>query len=117
MSSTCPLPVDWLDYLEGPKPDEMTAHLRGCPSCRQVLASLSEQPGRIPEPAWAERFAHAASGLLAEEEAAGPAVAELWLSASHWSFDDVDYQPPERSLVLVVAHHGSYENGALDWYD
>src|SRR3954454_1600063 len=117
MSSTCPLPVDWLDYLEGDKTDDMTAHLRVCPSCRQVLASLSEQPGRIPEPDWAERFAHAPSGLLVEEEVSEPSVAELWLSASHWSFADVDYDAPERALVLVVAHHGAHDNEQLHWYD
>ena len=119
MSITCPLPVDWLDYVEGDKTEEMTAHLRDCPSCRQVLASLSEQPGRVPEPAWARRFSHARTGRLIEEEMAEPGVAELWLSASHWRFDDVDYEPPERSLVLVVApHHGSRNNeGGLHWYD
>lgn len=117
MSRTCPLPVDWLDYLEGQQPEDMSAHLRDCPSCRQVLASLSEQPGRIPAPAWAERFAHASGGLLVEEEVSKPGVAELWLSASHWVFDNVEYEPPERALVLVVSHHGSYANEELNWYD
>lgn len=117
MSSTCPLPVDWLDYLEGDKPDDMSAHLRNCPSCRQVVASLSKQPGRIPEPDWAKRFAHASSGLMVEEKVSEPSVAELWLSASRWSFEDVEYAAPERSLVLVVAHHGAYDDEELHWYD
>lgn len=117
MRSRCPLPVDWLDYLEGEKTEEISAHLRDCPSCRQVLASLSHQPGRIPDPAWAARFAHASGALLVEEEISEPGVAELWLSASHWRFDEVEYQLPERSLVLVLSYPATYESEELRWYD
>lgn len=116
MSDSCPLPIDWLDYLETGKPAEMEEHLRNCPSCREVLSLQSEQPGNVPSPAWTEQLAGLESARLVEEEVSCPAPAELWFSAGEWTFHDSEYQPPERSLVLVFSET-SLGTGGHSWYD
>ncbi len=116
MSDSCPLPIDWLDYLEGARPAEIEDHLRGCPSCREVLSLLGEQTGNVPSPAWAKHLPGLEGGLLTEERVPNPAPAELWLSAGEWTFHDTEYRPPERSLVLVLSE-ASRESGDYSWYD
>jgi hypothetical protein len=116
MSDSCPLPIDWLDYLENEKPAEMEDHLRSCPSCREVLSLLSEQSGNVPSPAWTEHLVGLEGAQLTEEKVSDPAPAELWFSAGHWTFHDAEYRPPERSLVLVLSE-ALQETGDHSWYD
>lgn len=116
MSNRCPLPIDWLDYLEGDRPEGVESHLHACPSCREALSLLEQQPGRVPSEDWAVGLAHLNAARLVEETAAAPAPAELWFSAGEWTFHDAEYRPPERSLVLVLS--GSLqEDHDLSWYD
>lgn len=116
MSDSCPLPIDWLDYLEGEMPAEAENHLRDCPSCRQVLSLLREQTGDVPSLAWAKDLAGLEGARLIEERVPNPAPAELWLSAGEWTFHDAEYRPPERSLVLVLSD-APEETGDYSWYD
>lgn len=116
MSDSCPLPIDWLDYLEGEMPGEAENHLRDCPSCRQVLSLLREQTGNMPSLAWAKDLASLEGARLVEESVPNPAPAELWLSAGEWTFHDAEYRPPERSLVLVLSD-ALEETGNYSWYD
>jgi hypothetical protein len=116
MSDSCPLPIDWLDYLEGKKPAEMKDHLRNCPSCREVLSLLSKQAGNVPSQAWAKHLASLNDARLTEEKAPRPAPAELWFSSGEWTLHDTEYRPPERSLVLVLSED-SQGVGGHSWYD
>lgn len=116
MSDSCPLPIDWLDFLEDERSPEMEEHLRGCPSCREVLALVSEQAGTVPSPAWTEGLAGLMGARLTEERVSSPAPAELWFSAGRWTFHDAEYRPPERSLVLVLSE-ALRETGDYSWYD
>src|SRR4051812_29191837 len=45
---TCPLPVDWLDLLEGRPSLARRAHLTECASCRAVIDALTESELREP---------------------------------------------------------------------
>lgn len=116
MSDSCPLPIDWLDYLEGEKPAEMKEHLHDCPSCREALSLLGEQVGNVPSPTWTKHLTGLEDAHLTEERAVNPAPAELWFSAGEWTFHDTEYRPPERSLVLVLSE-ASREIGEHSWYD
>ncbi len=55
----CPLPIDWLEYLEGASSDELAAHLTECLPCRLLVEELRRearpqlQSSRLPRPdAW-----------------------------------------------------------------
>lgn len=116
MSDSCPLPIDWLDFVEDERSPEMEEHLRGCPSCREVLALVSERAGKVPSSAWVEGLTGLMDARLSEERISSPAPAELWLSAGRWTFRDAEYRPPERSLVLVLSE-ALREAGDYSWYD
>ncbi len=116
MSDSCPLPIDWLDYLEGEESAEMTEHLRDCPSCGEVLSALRRQPGEAPSAAWVERLTGLEDARLVEHRGLDPAPAEIWFSAGRWTFHDTEYLPPKRSLVLVLSG-APQEAEDLSWYD
>ncbi len=55
----CPLPIDWLECLEGASSDELAAHLTECLPCRLLVEELRRearpqlQSSRLPRPdAW-----------------------------------------------------------------
>ncbi|MFL5901782.1 MAG: hypothetical protein ACJ75S_11375 [Solirubrobacterales bacterium] len=115
MSDSCPLPVDWLDYCEGSRPELMSAHLGECPSCRELVVSLSEQPGHAPPPAWAERFADTPGARLHSDQPQMASAAELWLSAVDWQIGEIQYEAPQSALLLVLSSPG--EGEGLEWLD
>jgi hypothetical protein len=39
----CPLPIDWLEYLEGASSDELEAHLTECLPCRLLVEELRRE--------------------------------------------------------------------------
>ncbi len=98
-------------------PERLTAHLRDCPSCSEVVSLQRQQPGSVQDQGWFERFRYMDGGRLVEEAVASPGVAELWLSAGSWRFHDTEYKPPERSLVLVLSDAISHESEEPSWFD
>jgi hypothetical protein len=55
----CPLPIDWLEYLEGAHSDELAAHLPKCLPCQLLVEELRREgrpqlrPSGLPKPdAW-----------------------------------------------------------------
>jgi hypothetical protein len=46
--TTCPLPMDWLDLLEGRPSSAERAHLAECPSCRAVVSLLEATTAAEP---------------------------------------------------------------------
>jgi hypothetical protein len=42
----CPLPIDWLDYLEGAASDALTIHLGKCQPCQRLVADLKQSAGK-----------------------------------------------------------------------
>lgn len=113
MTHTCPLPVDWLDYIQGPGDTTMTRHLEDCGSCRTLLTHLqSEQPTST---GWAAPFLGATDAVWTEDRPAKPAPAEFWFSAPNFepshamfagagaSVDNVfSYRNVDRALVLII---------------
>jgi hypothetical protein len=99
----CPLPVDWLDLLEGEPSPASRAHLADCRSCRAVVHALErgvaetrlEGPldqiqSRRARPAWEERRPHRAS------------FGEIWWTAESFEAAGVEYRDLDRLPVLVV---------------
>ncbi len=124
MTHVCPLPVDWLEYLQGAEEIPMTRHLEGCGSCRTLVEDLQpEQPMPI---GWATSFVGITDAVWQEDRPAKPAPAEFWFSAPSFqlsngmfpggatSEDNVfSYSNVDRALLLIIdapteSHDTSY---------
>jgi hypothetical protein len=126
MMRGCPLPVDWLDYLDGDQPD-LKHHLDECLTCQAFVASLRSQPITSIDHAWAKPFIGQVDAVWHEDRPATPAPAEFWLSAADYSLPSTfntfnseleqgfAYQGTDRLLVLVVSH--PTEDHSMQWLD
>jgi hypothetical protein len=125
MTRSCPLPVDWLDYLDGDGLPELAAHLAVCPSCRVLVGSLEGSPAPSVSSDWAAPFAEHLEHVWREDRPKTPALAEFWFSASDVSFHDTAlastgstagsfaYNDVDRVLLLVVSH--PEQDHGLEW--
>src|SRR3954453_4741943 len=123
MTYSCPLPVDWLDYLEGSRSD-LSGHLAECPSCRAVIASLADTS--VPT-GWANPFVGRTDAVWHEDKPAQPAVAEFWFSTPAFEIDHVpgsfgvgkgsamSYANSDRVLLLVIGEPA--EHYEMSWLD
>jgi hypothetical protein len=126
MMRGCPLPVDWLDYLDGDRPD-LKRHLDECLTCQALVASLRSQPVASIDHGWANFFTGNLDAVWHEDRPATPAPAEFWFSAADYrlpsTFNTLDsvlergfaYQGADRQLVLVVSHPA--EDHSMQWLD
>jgi hypothetical protein len=108
--TSCPLPVDWLDLLEGRPTVAENAHLAECPSCAAVVAGLSA------DSLTAERLAAKALTVGAEVTAVGlplppalqgPAIGQLW-----WTVE-----VPDVDACLPILLIGTEEDGPVEWFN
>ena len=127
MTRTCPLPVDWLDYLDGEGKPDLTAHLASCRSCQVLVASLRAEPPTTVPTDWADAFTGRTDAVWNEDRPTNPAPAEFWFSASDFELDEVvvgetkhgktssfAYHGVDRVLVLVLTHPDQDHLGWLD---
>ena len=126
MMRRCPLPVDWLDYLDGDQPD-LKHHLDECLTCQAMVASLRLQPVASLDQAWAKPFVGQMNAVWHEDRPMTPAPAEFWFSAADYSMPSTytafntsadqgfAYQGADRLLVLVVSHPD--EDHSMQWLD
>jgi hypothetical protein len=99
----CPLPIDWLDLLDGRPSAASRTHLDDCASCRTVVASLEASRGADP--------------LMASVPDSWQPRPALASSDSNISFGDLRWlELPEGEVRLPVLVLGIVEeaNGALD---
>jgi hypothetical protein len=127
MTRSCPLPVDWLDYLDGEGEPELAEHLAGCRSCQVLVASLqAETPTTVPTD-WTEAFSGRTDAVWHADRPANPAPAEFWFSAPDFELDELiagevkygktssfAYHDVDRVLVLVLSHPDEDHLGWLD---
>ena len=82
MTRSCPLPVDWLDFLDGVGELELADHLSGCSSCQVLVNSLRhDTPATVPAD-WAATFMGRTEAVWHEDRPTNPAPAEFWFSAA-----------------------------------
>jgi hypothetical protein len=108
--TNCPIPVDWLDLLEGRPSVAEHAHLNGCPSCAAVVAALSRDSS-VSEPLAVSRIVGrevTAARRLPQPPAFDTAeVGQLW-----WTVE-----VPDADARLAVLLIGTEEEGSVDWFN
>lgn len=96
--TNCPLPVDWLDLLEGRPSIATRAHLDGCVSCRAVVAALND--GLPESPLIPQHLDDATTHIPAAlDDVTDPAIVEgqlRWLTV-----EGADFRLPVLVLGLV----------------
>ncbi len=96
--TTCPLPVDWLDLLEGRPTVAARTHLDGCALCRAVVAALTDElPKPQPIPQRLDGVTARARAVL--DDVMDPVIVEgqlRWLTV-----DGADFRLPDRRVGLV----------------
>jgi hypothetical protein len=110
--TTCPLPIDWLDFVEGKRTSEMTAHLEICPSCREVVASLQRAPS--PSSDWLQKLGPTEPVVWEEKRPAEARPGQIWLSLSSFHLGNWGYADLNR-LFLAVLDVGPEEAGS-GWF-
>src|SRR4051794_17328487 len=102
----CPLPIDWLDYLEGGESEvDLDAHLADCARCRALVAQLREQSVGV------ELAPYSGSALedaprWQEQERPQVAVGEVWLTRAELANH---YANLWRQIVVVVAKRDEFD--------
>jgi hypothetical protein len=109
--TSCPLPVDWLDLLEGRSTVAEHSHLAECPSCAALVAALSGDPSLtadlLAEKVLTVGAETAAPGLPSLPAVEGPAVGQLW-----WTVE-----VPEVDARLPVLLIGIEEDRPVEWFN
>ena len=94
----CPLPIDWLECLEGAASDELEAHLSKCRPCQVLVEELrrdsrpSLHPANLPKPESWPRWN--------ETHQAAPTCGEIWWTRQSLGSADDDLP---RVPVLVIS--------------
>ncbi len=97
----CPLPIDWLDFLEGEMPQDAAAHLRDCPSCKLVVSSL--HTSSVHEFGdWLADIDVKGSGALEEFAVQDVELGQVWLSRSSYETPFGGYKDLDRLLLVVL---------------
>lgn len=103
----CPLPIDWLDYLEEREVDvsvDLRAHLDECRRCQLLVEDLRQQSVGVELDAY-QGVALESLPRWRDEERAEIAVGDIWLTGD--AFANA-YAGLRRQLVLVVAEREEF---------
>jgi hypothetical protein len=103
----CPLPIDWLDYLEEREVDvsvDLRAHLDECRRCQLLVEELRQQSVGVELNAY-QGTALESLPRWREEERAEIAVGDIWLTGDAFANAYVGLR---RQLVLVVAEREEF---------
>lgn len=105
----CPLPVDWLEYLEGTRSPELTAHLAKCLPCQISVQELQREPRPVLRSSWAgHAWPHWRAAGMDGDDGTAPMAGDLRLLA------DVAGIGMNIPVVLIS---DSRSEGAQSWFE
>lgn len=109
--TACPLPIDWLDFLEGERAAAMEEHLGTCRSCAELvrrLASVVSKPiAMSPITLGGPRITPLARASVSP--------GDIWLTST--SFDSGLYRYDGLAQTLVLVLRSVDELGGTRWFD
>lgn len=104
----CPLPIDWLDYLEELEVDvsvDLAVHLNECRRCQLLVEDLRQQSVGVELGAYQGAALESLSQWHEDEERTEIAVGDIWLTSAEFANA---YAGLRRQLVLVVAEREEF---------
>ncbi len=112
MTTDCPLPIDWLDFLEGDRNKALEDHLNGCASCQELVRRLEPVKGKSLS---LGPYANALRATLAIEAKSAIRPGDIWRSAESFNGRYVQYSGLDRLLLLVL--RSVDQAGGSQWFD
>lgn len=117
MNSYCPLPVDWLDYLEGEANGAMGEHLSGCASCETLVRTMESHPPAVPAPQWIEGVDRPSAPAWKAQPAEGATFGQVCLATgagkSAWMTERLNAPLTDALLVLITGD--AFEEAGQSW--
>lgn len=98
----CPLPIDWLEFIESGGPETLAAHLDECPSCQTLVASLRSSGDLGDLGDWLSKVDLTQAVVWQPQSIETLRFGQLVLNASGYSGEDADYDDVPRLLFLVL---------------
>lgn len=114
MNTRCPLPIDWLDFVETGQPESLATHLDGCASCRAYVDALRTQASGDSLGDWLDGVALEDAVVWRARPATSFAFGSLAMNASDYDGEDARYHDVWR-LPFVVLDDGREIRGRR-WY-
>lgn len=102
MSNHCPLPIDWLDFVETGGPDSLSTHLESCPSCQRLVTSLRDEAKDDDLGDWLSGVELGNAVVWRPQPARSPSFGQLVLNAARYVADDAEYDQLPRLLFLTL---------------
>ncbi len=110
MITSCPLPIDWLEFLEGDGDPQLKKHLELCVSCQELVRRLEPTMGRSltirPD-------LHVQPSFVPDDRAVIK-PGDIWLSAGSFEGHNYRYGGVDQLLFLVLR---SIDDRAGRWFD
>jgi hypothetical protein len=102
MNMRCPLPIDWLDFVETGAPQSLALHLEDCLSCQRLVASLRAEAGGDDLGDWLARIDLEKAVVWRPRPTESLGFGRLVLNAADYEGEDADYHEVPRLLFLVL---------------
>src|SRR4051812_4504640 len=114
MKRTCPLPIDWLNFIEGHADSELESHLDSCLSCQALVTALRDEAASEELGDWLSQIDLDAAVTFQPTKAESSSFGDFVLSASSFADGDIAYHGLDR-LILVVLDNGE-ERAGRHWF-
>lgn len=114
MNTRCPLPIDWLDFVETGQPESLAAHLDDCASCRAYVDALRTQAKGDSLGDWLDDVVLKDAVVWRTQPATSFAFGALAMNASDYDGAEARYDDLWR-LPFVVLDDGREIHGRR-WY-
>jgi hypothetical protein len=102
MKTRCPLPIDWLDFVETGQPESLAAHLDDCASCRVYVDSLRRQAAVDDLGDWLNGLDLDSAVVWRPRPLTSAAFGMLVLNAAAYEDDEAGYSNVWRLPFVVI---------------
>src|SRR5436190_23258462 len=102
MKMRCPLPIDWLDFIDTGAPESLATHLDDCPSCQRLVVSLRGEAANDDLGDWLSEIDLDRAVVWRPRPIESLGFGQLVLNSTDYGDDDTEYQESPRLLFLVL---------------
>jgi len=102
MNMGCPLPIDWLDFIENGRVGTLAAHLEECPSCQTLVASLRNGVDGDELGDWLSKVDLAKAVVWRPRPIESLDFGQLVLNARSYTGEEFGYEDTPRLLLVVL---------------
>jgi hypothetical protein len=114
MKKGCPLPIDWLEFVEDEDDSQLQSHLESCLSCQALVTALRQEASADELGDWLLHIDLGDAVTFQPKRIERPTFGDFVLSATSYANGDLSYDGQDR-LVFLVLDNGHEREGRL-WF-